>query len=187
VEIEDNGRVERFVEKPPAGTMTSNLINAGSYVFEPSVVERIPPGRPASLEREIFPDLVERAGLYALATDDYWIDAGRPELYLRANLDLVNGRRSERVEPVAPGADVHPSAAIFLSLIGSGAVVAEGASVTGSVVLPGATVGLGATVERSIIMGRVGPGAAVCDSVIGADGDVPEGTTVVDARIPTPA
>jgi mannose-1-phosphate guanylyltransferase len=40
VEIDCTGRVERFVEKPPAGTMTSNLINAGSYVFEPSVVER---------------------------------------------------------------------------------------------------------------------------------------------------
>ena len=56
------------------------------------------PGGRSSIERETFPDLVERAALYALATDDYWIDAGRPELYLRANLDLVNGRRSERVD-----------------------------------------------------------------------------------------
>jgi NDP-sugar pyrophosphorylase family protein len=140
-----------------------------------------------SLEREIFPDLVERAGLYALATDDYWIDAGRPELYLQANIDLLNGRRSERVETLAPGARVDSSAQISLSLIGPGAVVAEGASVIDSVVLPGASVGPRATVERSIVMGRVGPGASVCDSVIGADGDVPEGTTVVDARIPTPA
>ena len=61
------------------------------------------------------------------------------------------------------------------------------ASVTGSVVLPGAIVGERATVERSIVMGRVGSGAEVCDSVIGADGDVPDGTTVVDARIPAPA
>ena len=184
VEIDGDGRVERFVEKPPAGTMTSNLINAGTYVVEPSVVERIPPGRPASLEREIFPDLVERATLFALSTDDYWIDAGRPELYLRANLDLINGRRSEHVDPIAPGAEVDPSAAITLSLIGAGAVVARGASVTGSVVLPGATVCGGATVERSIVMGRVGRGSVVRDSVIGVDGDVPAGTTLVDARIP---
>ena len=127
-------------------------------MLEPSVVERIPPGRPASLEREIFPDLVERATLFAVATDDYWIDAGRPELYLRANLDLVNGRRSEGVDPIAPGANVDPSAVITLSLIGAGAVVAEGASVIGSVVLPGATVCGGAIVERSIVMGRVGAG-----------------------------
>jgi mannose-1-phosphate guanylyltransferase len=186
VEIDGDGRVRRFVEKPPAGTIESNLINAGSYVFEPSVVERIRPGWPASLERQVFPDLVERASLYAVATDDYWIDAGRPELYLQANLDLVNGRRAERVDAISSTASVDPSAAITHSLIGSGAVVAQGASVTGSVVLPGATVCRLATVERSIVMGHVGPGAAVCDSVIGAHGDVPAGSTVVDARIPAP-
>jgi mannose-1-phosphate guanylyltransferase len=186
VEIDSDGRVERFIEKPPPGTVESNLINAGTYVMETSVVERIPSGRRASLEREIFPDLVERATLHAIATDDYWIDAGRPELYLLANLDLVNGRRSERVDQIAPGAIVDPSAVITLSLIGSGAVVADGASVSGSVVLPGAVVGRGATVERSIVMGRIGPDAVVCDAVIGADGDVPAGTTLVDARLPAP-
>jgi mannose-1-phosphate guanylyltransferase len=184
VELDPNGRVQRFVEKPPPGTMTSNLINAGSYVLEPSAVERIPAGRPVSLEREIFPDLVGRATLFAVATTDYWIDAGRPELYLRANLDLVNGRRSERVDEVAPGATVDATASIQLSLIGAGAVVAERASVIDSVVLPGAEVGREATVERSIVMGRVGPNAVVCDAVIGADGDVPAGVTLVDARLP---
>jgi mannose-1-phosphate guanylyltransferase len=186
VQIDGDGRVERFVEKPPAGTMSSNLINAGSYVLEPSVIERVAPGRPASLEREVFPDLVERATLFAVATDDYWIDAGRPELYLRANLDLVNGCRPERVDPIAPGALVDASAVISQSLIGAGAVVEEGASVSGSVVLPGATIGRGARVERSIVMGRVGPDAVVSDAVIGADGHVPAGTTLADARLPAP-
>jgi mannose-1-phosphate guanylyltransferase len=185
VQIDGDGRVERFVEKPPAGTMSSNLINAGSYVLEPSVVERIASGRPASLEREVFPDLVERTTLFAVATDDYWIDAGRPELYLRANLDLVNGRRSEHVDPIAPGAVVGATAVISLSLIGPGVVVDEGASVSESVVLSGATIGRGARVERSIVMGRVGADAVVSDAVIGADGDVPAGTTLADARLPT--
>lgn len=186
VEVDGDGRVGRFIEKPQLGVTTSNLINAGTYVLETSVVERIPSGRPASLEREIFPDLVARSTLHAVATDDYWIDAGRPELYLRANVDLVNGRRSERVEPIAPDAIVDPSAVITLSLVGSGAVVADGASVIESVVLPGATVCSGARLERSIVMGRIGADAVVCDAVIGADGDVPAGTTLVDVRIPAP-
>jgi mannose-1-phosphate guanylyltransferase len=186
VQIDGAGRVERFVEKPPAGTMSSNLINAGSYVLEPSVIERVAPGRPASLEREVFPDLVERATLFAVATDDYWIDAGRPELYLRANLDLVNGRRSERVDPIAPGAQVDPTAMISLSLIAPGVVVDGGASVSESVVLSGATIGRGARVERSIVMGRVGPDAVVSDAVVGADGDVAAGSTLADARLPAP-
>jgi mannose-1-phosphate guanylyltransferase len=186
VDTDADGRVLQFVEKPPAGTMSSNLINAGTYVLDPSVVERIAPGRPTSLEREVFPNLVERTTLFALATDDYWIDAGRPELYLRANLDLVNGLRSQQVEQIAPGASVDASASIDMSLICTGAVVSERASVAESVILPGAVVGRGATVARSIVMGRVGPGAVLCDAVVGAVGDVPAGATLIDSRLPTP-
>jgi mannose-1-phosphate guanylyltransferase len=186
VEIDGDGRVQRFVEKPPPGTMTSNLINAGTYVMEPSVVGRIPTGRPVSLEREVFPDLVDRATLFAVATDDYWIDAGRPELYLRANVDFVNGRRSAQVDSIASGALVDASAVISASLIDSGAAVAELAHITESVVLSGATIGHGANVERSIVMGRIGSHAMVCDAVIGADGDVPAGSMLVDARLPAP-
>ena len=65
-------------------------------------------------------------------------------------------------------------------------VVEERASVTESVVLAGASIGRGATVERSIVMGRVGPDAVVSDAVVGADGDVPAGTTLADARLPAP-
>ena len=142
VEIDGDGRVERFVEKPAAGTRPSNLINAGTYVLEPSVVELIPPGRPVSIEREIFPDLVERAGLYG---------AGHRR--------LLDRRRSSRAVPA--GQPRPPQRTPFgacrtasrpaprsirrlrsrLSLIGPGAVVAEGASVIDSVVLPGASVG----------------------------------------------
>ena len=186
VELDGGGRVARFVEKPPPGSTTSDLINAGTYVIEPSVLDRIPAGRPVSLERQTFPDLVGDAGLYAVATDDYWIDAGQPEPYLRANLDLVNGKRGLRVDPIAPGADVDPSAEVEGSLVGSGAVVGPGARVTDSVVLPGADVGHGAIVTRSIVMGRVGPDAVVRDAVIGAHGDVPRGTTLVGARLPSP-
>jgi mannose-1-phosphate guanylyltransferase len=163
---------------------SSNLINAGTYVLEPSVVARIPAGRPASLERETFPDLVARRTLHAVATDDYWIDAGRPELYLRAYLDLVNGRRSEHVDPIAAGAKVDPTAVVTMALVGAGAVVGAGASVTESVVLPHATVCPGAIVERSVVMGLVGNDAVVRDAVIGAHGEVPAGATLVGARLP---
>ena len=106
VEREPSGRILRFVEKPPRGTEPSNLINAGTYVLEPSVLERIPTGRPVSIERETFPAVAAGGRFHSMATDDYWIDAGRPELYARANLDLVNGRRAEVCPAVAAGADV---------------------------------------------------------------------------------
>ena len=93
--------MERFVEKPPPGTAPSNLINAGTYVLEPSVARPHRPGVKVSIERVTFPAIVADGGVYALATDDYWIDTGRPELYLQANLDLVGGRRRPR--PVRSG------------------------------------------------------------------------------------
>jgi mannose-1-phosphate guanylyltransferase len=59
VAMDADGRVERFVEKPAPGTAPSNLINAGTYVLEPSVLQRIELGRKVSIEREIFPLIVE--------------------------------------------------------------------------------------------------------------------------------
>ena len=86
-----------------------------------------------------------KGSIYGVATDDYWIDAGRPELYRAANLDLLDGaRRFERCDPIAPTATVAPSATIVNSIVGAGASVADGSTVTDSVVLPHAVVGVGA-------------------------------------------
>ncbi len=96
-EVDEAGRIVRFVEKPAPGTAPSNLINAGTYVFEPSVLERIATGRRVSIERDVFPRVAAGGRFHGMATDDYWIDAGQPELYLQANLDLVSGRRERGV------------------------------------------------------------------------------------------
>lgn len=186
VAVGPDGRVDRFVEKPAPGTAPSNLINAGTYVFEPSVLARIPTGRKVSIERETFPAIVTDGGLFAWATDDYWIDTGRPETYRQANLDLIDGRRSFGVPMVEPGAEVDPGAEIRHSLVSVGARVAAGVLVEDSVVLPGAVIGPGATVRSSIVMGGIGSDAVVVDSVIGADGSVPPEAVLEHARVPAP-
>jgi len=139
VELDDTGRILRFVEKPPRGTAPSNLINAGTYVLEPSVLARIPAGERSSIERDTFPAVARDGRFFSLATDDYWIDAGRPDLYRQANLDLVNGRRVEVCAPIAPGARIAPSARVADSVIDDAEVGAD-ATVLGSVVLSGAPV-----------------------------------------------
>jgi mannose-1-phosphate guanylyltransferase len=183
----DRARVMRFVEKPAPGDTSSNLINAGTYVFEASVLDRIPAGRRCSVERETFQTLVAEGTLCAHPTDDYWIDTGRPEFYLQANLDMINGRRTQRCEPVASGADVDPAATLVESLVGAGAVVEHGARLVRSVVLPGGHVGRDALVEDSTVMGSVGDRAVVRHAVIGAAGAVPAAATVVAARVPEPS
>jgi ADP-glucose pyrophosphorylase len=79
---------------------------------------------------------------------------------------------------------VAADAVIRNSIVGDEAVVAAGASVIDSVLLPGARIGEGAVVERSLVMGRVGAGATAIDSMVGADGDVADGSVLTDASIP---
>lgn len=186
--IDDQGRVQRFVEKPALGTAPSNLINAGTYVLEPSVLQRITIGHKVSIEREIFPLIVDDGGLYALATNDYWIDAGRPEPYLQANLDMIDAvRRSASATAIEPGAKVDPSALVHHSLISAGALVEAGADIKDSVILAGAIIRQGAVVHSSIVMGEVGNGASITDTMVGATGNVVPGVTLVHALVPDPA
>lgn len=187
VDLDADGKVRAFVEKPAPGTEPSNLINAGTYVFEPAVIELIEPGVARSVERDTFPRLVDAGGLYGLATDDYWIDAGRPELYLAANLDLLDGVGSDvPVVGVDPGAQVARSAEIRRSVVAAGASVGDGAKVDNSVLLPGAVIGPSSVVEESVVMGTVGRDARLHTVLVGKDGFVEDGAQLRDAAVPSP-
>ena len=173
VAVDADGRVERFVEKPLPSTAPSNQINGGTYVLEPSVLARIPGGRRVSIERETFPAVVVDGRLFAMATDDYWLDAGNPDLYLKANLDLLRGARHELSSiGVHHSADVDSSATITGSIVSAGATVRADATITDSVVLPGAVVEEHAMVANSVVMGRIGHGANVQHCVLGLHGAV---------------
>ena len=187
VALEADGRVQRFIEKPAPGTAPSNLINAGTYVLEPSVLARIPAGQKVSIERATFPAVVADGGLFAMATDDYWLDTGHPELYLQANLDVVDGLRAhDRCDAVHSEAHVAADAVIESSVVGARAHVGPGAVVRRSVLLPDAVVAAGAVVADSVVMGRVGERAAVDRTVLGADGVVAPDEHVHDERRPDP-
>jgi mannose-1-phosphate guanylyltransferase len=182
VELVDGDRIVRFVEKPAPGTEPSNLANAGTYVLEPSVLARIPTGRKVSIERETFPAIADGGRLFALATDDSWIDTGRPETYLQANIDALGADAND----IHADARVDASAVIDRSVVSAGVVVAADTSVVRSVLLPGAAVAAGARVEDSMLMGHVGAGAVVRAAVIGRDAAVADGEIVVEERRPAP-
>jgi len=176
VRTDGDGRVLEFVEKP-SDDAAGDMVNAGMYVLEPSVLDFVPSDRPVSIEREVFPRLVERGSLYALASSTYWIDAGTPDRYLQAQLDLLGGGRGDP----APGARRdHPGWWVMGSpkiegeitgpaLVGDGAVIGAGARVEGSVIGARAVVAPGAQVLRSVVMAdsEVGAGAVVEDSILG--------------------
>lgn len=185
VPTDDDGRVQAFIEKPPRHEAPTDLINAGAYVLEPSVLDRIAPDAPVNVERVTFPAMVADGSLYALDGSTYWIDAGTPSTYLAANLDLLSGVRG------TPELGVHSSATVDgvveRSVIGPDATVERGATVVGSVLLAGAVVRSGATVRDAVIGPRaqINPGAEILDgSVIGDDVIVPAAARVSGARIP---
>ena len=167
VECDSEGRVAGFREKPAPGTTTSRYVNAGTYVVEPSALSLMPGDAPLSIERVTFPELARRGTLYAHPTDDYWLDAGRPESYRRANLDLIGGLRRERDDAVHSSANIASTAVVRNSVIGSGARIADGANVVDSVVFPGATVGANANVVACSVMGDVDAGAELRDALVG--------------------
>lgn len=213
VPTDGDGRVTAFVEKPPRDEAPTNQINAGTYVLEPSFLQRVVLGRRVSIERETFPAMVRDGSLFARADDAYWLDTGTPADYLQAHRDLVEGRRGTPPSPgarrqqdglwvsgspkvegavvgacyVADGAVVAEGSRIETSVLGEGAVVEAGATVSASVLLAGARVAAGSTVSGSVL----GPRATVgmrCEvrpvSVLGEGAVVASGTTVDGERVP---
>jgi mannose-1-phosphate guanylyltransferase len=193
VELDGAGRVQRFLEKPAPGVTDSNLINAGTYVMEPRVLDAIPPGAAVNVERVTFPALAAGGELSGMATEDYWIDPGRPEQLLQANLDRLAGRYDTTLaHPVSGGDGVDPNAKVAVDAVVSGSVVAAGVVVGArsvvrrSVLLAGARIGEDVVVQDSVVMGHVGDRAQLRRAVVGAAAEIDPGQQVTDERIPDP-
>jgi mannose-1-phosphate guanylyltransferase len=172
VESDENGRITRFLEKPGMDEITSNNINAGTYVLEPEVFNHIPKDRPFSFERELFPTLLEKGlPVYAYVSDCYWIDIGTPSKYLEVHRDIMSGRfRSGAVPTTAmdPGEVVNASVD-EKSLIAPGVTIREGGVVESSVIGPNCTIDAGAQVIDSVIWSNniIDEGARVTGSILG--------------------
>ncbi|WP_405570161.1 NDP-sugar synthase [Streptomyces sp. NBC_01167] len=206
VPTDPSGRVTAFLEKPQTPEeIVTDQINAGAYVFRRSVIDTIPSGRPVSVERETFPDLLSSgAHLQGMVDSTYWLDLGTPQAFVRGSADLVMGRAPSPAVPgrcgdrlvlesatvaadakltggtvVCEGAAVHPGARVDGSVVLAGAVVEEGAVISASLIGERARVG-----ARTVLSGTVvGDGATV-----GADNELRDGARVwCDAVLPVGA
>jgi len=181
VPTDDDGVVTAFLEKtqdPP-----TDQINAGCYVFRRPLIDRIPRGRPVSVEREVFPALLsEGVRVYGYVDATYWRDMGTPEDFVRGSADLVRGiapspaLRGQRGEKlVHDGAAVAPGALVIGgTVVGRGAEIGSGARLDGAIIFDGVKVEAGSVIERSIIGfgARIGPRALIRDGVIGDGADI---------------
>ncbi len=211
VPTDGEGRVTAFVEKPPRDEAPTNEINAGTYVLEPAVLDRIPSSGRVSIERETFPAMVRSGVLFARSDDGYWLDTGTPAAYLQANRDLMSGQRKgvpipgiDRGDQVfvegdsaiagrssgppssSRAAPSPPAARVERSVVGAGSIIESGAVVLDSVLMDGSHVAANATVAGSVL----GPHAIVGQradvrpiSVLGAGAVVASGTLVDGERV----
>lgn len=171
VELEPDGRVHRFLEKPGWDEVTTNTINAGVYVLERELLELIPKGQPHSMEREFFPMLLERrVPFYAHVPRAYWLDIGTSQKYLQAHQDLLDRLVQTRVMPpgrrvqegwLDPSAELHSTVRLRAPVVigprcrlEAGVVVGPGA-----VLGAGSRLGAGAHVEATVVWEEVEVGA----------------------------
>jgi mannose-1-phosphate guanylyltransferase/phosphomannomutase len=92
VVTDDEGRIERFLEKPSWGQVFSDTINTGIYVLEPEVLRHVPAGEPHDFSKQLFPLLLEMGRpLYGYVADGYWQDVGDLGQYAQANFDALDG------------------------------------------------------------------------------------------------
>src|SRR5690606_33747174 len=136
-----------FLEKPSADESTTNYINAGIYVLEPSTFDRIPQNTPWSIERSFFPSFIERGETFvAYPYDGYWIDIGTPEKYMQVHRDIMDGRFQAPPFAGVPAGHVHR---------GEDVRIEDGAHVEGPVFLDeGTVVRAGARIGPYSVLGR---------------------------------
>jgi mannose-1-phosphate guanylyltransferase len=189
VPTEPDGRVLEFREKP--AELVPGDINAGTYVLDPAALEGWTVGENVSIERQIFPALIEAGRpVFGFLSDAYWLDLGTPEQYLRAHFDILEGKVAFEPEYAAPfvAESAHVDLRAHLGrwvVVGAGARVGAEAEIEDSVLHPGAVIESGARVRGSIVGPRVRIGAAarVSGSSLAEGSVVRPGSVVDGARV----
>jgi mannose-1-phosphate guanylyltransferase/phosphomannomutase len=184
-------RIREFVEKPKLPEAPSGLVNAGVYLMEPPVIDRIASGRKVIIEREVFPFLAKEGKLLGYVHSGTWFDIGNVADYIRANFALLDIKSRGRV---VHGEDAKITASAKLTgplyignhttvegnvklgpqtIVGSNVKIGANATISGSVIFDNVVVGDSSLIENavvgnSVVIGReavVGQGSVIAGHV----------------------
>ena len=146
VPTDGDGRVTAFLEK--MDNPVTNSINAGCYVFHPSVLHRIPLGEVVSIERETFPALVASGRpVFGYKEQAYWLDVGTPAALFKGSRDLIDGDFQ-----AMPGCTIDPTARITgKSSLGKNVSVAANVQLDDCIIGDNVTIGEGAELSHCFI------------------------------------
>ncbi|HEY1635697.1 MAG TPA: sugar phosphate nucleotidyltransferase [Acidimicrobiales bacterium] len=184
----EDGSIDRFLEKPTWGQVFSDTVNTGIYVLEPEVFDFVESGRPVDFSGEVFPALLAAGEpLYGYVAEGYWEDVGNAEAYVRAHQDVLDNKvvidvPGFSMRPgvwIGEGAEVHPSAHIDGPVvIGDYCRIGPGAHLGDHTVLGGnVLVGPDASLQRAIVHENsyLGQGVSLRGCVLGRANDLRQG------------
>ncbi len=192
IESDAQNRITSFTEKPAPERVTTNMINAGTYIAEPDILDFIPENSYFMFEYNLFPKLLEEGiPLYSYQSQDYWIDIGTPEKYLKLHHDLLLGKSSQ-LTGYKHGNEIHIGKETFIHptarltgplLIGDGCVISKEASLKGPAVLGnGCKIGEGSLITGAILWRnvRVGNKVVIDNSIIGNNSRLQDNSHIDD-------
>ncbi|WP_028647086.1 sugar phosphate nucleotidyltransferase [Nocardiopsis sp. CNT312] len=194
--VDDQGRIQRFLEKPTWGQVFSDTVNTGIYIMEPEVLDRVAAGEVVDWSGDVFPELLkEGEPLYGYIADGYWEDVGTHESYLSAQGDVLSGKVDVDIDGfemspgvwVGEGAQVDPKAVLRGPLyIGDYAKVEAGAELREFTVVGSNTVvRADAFCHRTVLHDNVfvGRGANLRGAVVGKNTDVMSAVRVEEGAV----
>jgi len=194
--IDDDGRVQRFLEKPTWGQVFSDTVNTGIYVMEPEALDRVVAGEAVDWSADVFPALLaDGLPVYGYVAEGYWEDVGTHESYLSAQADVLSRKVDVEIDGfeispgvwVAEGADVDPEAVIRGPVyIGDYAKIEAGAQLREHTVIgSNVVVKTGAFLHRAVVHDNVfiGPQSNLRACVLGRNTDVMRGVRIEEGVI----
>jgi mannose-1-phosphate guanylyltransferase / phosphomannomutase len=210
---DEDGRIQRFLEKPTWGQVFSDTVNTGIYVMEPEALEYVASGETVDWSADVFPRLLEKgAPVYGWVADGYWEDVGTHEAYHRVQADVLSRKVKVDIDGfelspgvwIGEGAEVDPDAVLTgpvcigdyakieggaqlreFTVVGSNVVVKEGAFLHRAVVHNNVYVGVGTTL-RGCVIGKntdVMASVRVEEGAVVGDGCVIESEAYVSAGV----
>jgi mannose-1-phosphate guanylyltransferase/phosphomannomutase len=193
---DEEGRIDRFLEKPTWGQVFSDTVNTGIYMMEPEIFEHVEAGVSVDWSSDVFPRLLEMgAPVYGYVADAYWEDVGTLESYVQVQADVLNGQVDVDIDGfemmpgvwVCEGAEVDPDAIIKGPVyIGNYAKVEAGAELREYTVLgSNVVVKNGAFLHRAVIHDNVfiGPQTSLRGCIIGKNSDIMRAARVEEGAV----
>ncbi|GAB5465278.1 MAG: mannose-1-phosphate guanyltransferase [Candidatus Kapaibacteriales bacterium] len=157
----EDGRIERFLEKPSWGQVFSDTINTGIYILEPHVLDMIPEKTEYDFSKDLFPDMLEKEmGLYGYTAEGYWRDVGNLNEYHHGQLDSLHGQvnlpQSLSPKKKIKSDKIHPDAELTgENVIGEGTIIESGARISNCVIGDNCHIGEGAVLSGATLWDRV--------------------------------